>query len=145
MFIIFDVDISRPRMIQQAPDIEEREELGYDEGEGKGAKFDATDEANAWNIDLETQDAPGVNHIKDALEEDAKIHHSKRFKEGDILLSKEEAEGEERSAATNKNMLWKKYNGVVHVPYVISSSYNSAERANILRAIEEFQKYTCIR
>ena len=97
-------------MIQQAPDIEEREELGYDEGEGKGAKFDDTDDANAKDIDLETQDPPGVNYIQDAIEEGARQHYgSKWFKEGDILLSREEVEGGERSAATNKRKLWKKY------------------------------------
>jgi len=145
-FILFDVDIARSRIIQETLDREDQDELGYDEGEGKGAKFDDTDDANAKDIDLETQDPPGVNYIQDAIEEGARQHYgSKWFKEGDILLSREEVEGGERSAATNKRKLWKKYGGFVHVPYVISSSYTAAERANIDRAIQEFREKTCIR
>ena len=129
----------------------DKEELGFDEGEGKGAPL-GTDPAEveaALAIDLKTQDPPGVNHIRDMLEDDAKKHHSKWFLDGDILLTKQEAEGdlfpENRNAAVNPNMLWKKVNGMVHVPYVISSSYSSTERANILRAAKEFEDKTCIR
>ena len=158
VLILSNANIGKTRTIHNDPDIDERdesdmEELGYDEGEGKGAPLgaDPAEVEAALAIDLKTQDPPGVNHIKDEHEDDAKKHHSKRFIQGDILLTKEEAEGEQfpegenRNAAVNPNMLWKKVNGLAHVPYVISSSYSPTERANILRAVKELEDKTCIR
>ena len=124
-------------------------ELGADEGEGQGAPFDDNDEANAMAIDLETEVPPGEDYIRDNIEETEKLHqNSSCFFEGDIVTTpevRERIKTGDRSATTHKRLLWKKYDGVVHVPYVISSSYNNNERAVIKRAIDEYAKYTCIR
>ena len=124
-------------------------EMGIDEGEGQGAPLDDNDEANAQAIDLETEVPPGEDYIRDNIEETEKLHqNSSCFFEGDIVTNPEVQERiktGDRSATTIKQQLWKKYDGVVHVPYVISSSYNSNERAVIKRAVDEYAKYTCIR
>ena len=59
---------------------------------------------------------------------------------------------EDRSGTTIKSRKWKKYRGKIKkyrgkviIPYVISSSYNSKERANIARAIKEYRRKTCLR
>ena len=121
-------------------------ELGVDDGEGKGEPFDEIDEENANAIDLETEIPPGEDPILENIEDTYKLHNSSRcFFEGDILIRPDEADGEDRSATCRKGHLWNKHNGVVHVPYIISSSYSRTERANILAAFEQYAKYTCIR
>ena len=61
------------------------------------------------------------------------------------MKTPEEMGVENRQAITNKDKLWKKYNGIVHVPYILSSSFSKFERANIDRAFMEYEKNTCIR
>ena len=112
--------------------------MGVDDGEGKGAPFDEKDEENAKAIDPKTQKSLG----EDGME---KHNGSKCFFEGDILMSPKEIVGEDRSATTVTRHLWTKYDGIVHVPYILSSSYRDYERANILRAFESYAKHTCIR
>lgn len=121
-------------------------ELGVDDGEGKGEPFDEIDEENANAIDLETEIPPGENPILENIEDTYKQHNNSRcFFQGDILINPDEAVDEDRSATTNKRHLWNKYNGFVHVPYIISSSYSRTERANILAAFKQYEQYTCIR
>ena len=121
-------------------------ELGDDDGEGKGEPFDEIDEANANAIDLETEIPPGEDPILENIEDTYKMHNGSRcFFQGDILINPDEVDDEDRSATTRKSHLWEKYDGFVHVPYIISSSYSRNERANILAAVQQYAKYTCIR
>ena len=120
--------------------------MGVDQGEGKGAPFDATDDSNANAIDLETELPPDSTEIEDNIEDTEKQHEGKPcFDEGDILKTPEEMGAGDRQAMTNKNKHWKKYNGIVHVPYILSSSFSTFEHANIDRAFMEYEKNTCIR
>ena len=120
--------------------------MRVDEGEGNGAPFDATDDANANAIDLETELPPDSTEIEDNIEDTEKQHEgSPCFDEGDILKTPEEMGVGDRQSMTNKDKLWKKYNGIVHVPYILSSSFSKFERANIDRAFKEYEKNTCIR
>jgi len=165
-FILFNYDVGIARITDNEPGMqtqgieevdrewnaEDREygcedgELGFDEGEGKGEPFDETDEENANAIDLETEIPPGEDPILENIEDTYKQHnHSRCFFEGDILINPDEVDDEDRSATTRKGHLWDKYNGFVHVPYIISSSYSRNERANILAAVQQYAKYTCIR
>ena len=121
-------------------------ELGFDEGEGKGEPFDETDEENADAIDLDHEIPPGEDPILENIEDTYKQHNNSRcFFQGDILINPDEVDDEDRSATTRKSHLWDKYDGFVHVPYIISSSYSRNERANILAAVQQYAKYTCIR
>ena len=105
--------------------------------------LDETDFANGDAIDLDTEIPEGENPLRDAIE---KGH----LFEGDILLNPEQTatiadESEDRSATTVPNHKWKKYGGNVIIPYTITKSYDSQERANIARAITEYRKNTCLR
>ena len=120
-------------------------ELGFDAGEGKGEPFDETDEANANAIDPETEIPPGENPILESIEATYKQHNGSRcFFQGDILINPDEVDGEDRSATTTETHLWDKYDGLVHVPYIISDSFDQNERAHILAAMELIKKNTCI-
>ena len=120
--------------------------MGVDEGEGKGEPFDETDEANANAIDLETEIPPGEDPILESIEDTYEQHNSSRcFFQGDILINPDEVDGKDRSATTTERHLWKKYNGLVHVPYILSNSFTQNERAHIRAAIILFENNTCIR
>ena len=118
--------------------------LELDKGIGKGKPLDATDFANGDKIDTSLND--GDDPIRYAIENG---HHY----EGDIELSKEDlaivmnetSEGliSTRSATTTHK--WPKSGSYVNVPYIISSSFGSNERAVIAKAVSEFGLKTCIR
>ncbi|CAL8235224.1 unnamed protein product [Arctogadus glacialis] len=62
--------------------------------------------------------------------------------EGDLLLPTT------RNAMKcfRNNCLWKKSsNGLVTIPYTVSSAYNSAETSRIVNALQSFHQSTCIR
>ena len=121
-------------------------EKELDNGIGAGRPLDETDFAFGDKVDAAVQ--KGMNPIQDAIE------NSEEF-EGDIKLNAEQAaiiaNGTEKAlmslrAATTVNYhKWTKSGSTARVPYVLSSSFSSTERANIARAISEFQSKTCIR
>ena len=120
--------------------------MGVDDGEGKGEAFDEIDEANANAIDPETEIPPGEDPILESIEDTYRQHNSSRcFFQGDILINPDEVDGEDRSATTTESHLWNKYNGLVHVPYILSDSFSQGERAHILLAIKVIENNTCIR
>ena len=120
--------------------------LEPDKGIGKGKPLDATDFANGDKIDTSLND--GEDPIRFAIENG---HHF----EGDIDLSKEDlaivmnetSEGliSTRAALKIHRRKWPKSGSYVNVPYVISSSFLSEERAVIAKAFREFGSKTCIR
>ena len=117
-----------------------------DNGKGAGRPLDETDFANGNKVDTAAE--KGMNPIQDAIENSGEF-------EGDIKLNAEQAaiisNGTEKAlmslrAATTVNYhKWTKSGSTARVPYVLSSSFSSTERANIARAISEFQSKTCIR
>ena len=121
-------------------------EKELDKGIGAGRPLDETDFANGNKVDTAAE--KGMNPIQDAIENSGEF-------EGDIKLNAEQAaiiaNGTEKAlmslrAATTVNYhKWTKSGLTARVPYVLSSSFSSTERANIARAISEFQSKTCIR
>ena len=121
-------------------------EKELDKGIGAGRPLDETDFANGNKVDTAAE--KGMNPIQNAIENSGEF-------EGDIKLNAEQAgiiaNGTEKAlmslrAATTVNYhKWTKSGSTARVPYVLSSSFNSTERANIARAISEFQSKTCIR
>ena len=117
-----------------------------DSGVGAGKPLDATDFANGNKIDVEVPE--GQNPIQDAIDNGDGY-------EGDIHLNNEQAAiiangtEEERSAlraaTTTSYHKWPKSGSTVSVPYEISSSFSSSERAVIARAFSDYQSNTCIR
>ena len=121
--------------------------MGGDPGAGKGA-ITATDIENAKAIDLENEKAPdgtpAVIEEEKNVEDTEKMHENDPcFKQGDEVMTKIRVE--ERAAMTNKYQLWEKKNGIVHLPYIFSSSFSGDESSNIARAFQEYAKNTCIR
>ena len=118
--------------------------LELDKGIGKGKPLDATDFANGDNIDTSLND--GDDPIRFAIE-------NGHLFEGDIELSKEDLaivmnetkEGLISSRAATNIHKWPKSGSYVNVPYVVSSSFGSNERAVIAKAVSEFGSKTCIR
>ena len=112
---------------------------------GEGKPLDATDYANGYNIDMIIPD--GKDPIDEVLDGGNELF------EGDINLSTEQAAliGNEgigdlislRAASTKRK--WAKIGNIVPIPYLLSSSYTSSERATIARAFTEFETKTCIR
>ena len=121
-------------------------ERELDVGLGAGKPLDDTDFENGDKVNTSLSD--GQDPITQAIE------NGNGF-EGDIQLNKEQAdmiknEGVDglmslRAASTINYHKWTKSGSTATVPYVISSSYSSSERANIARAISEYQSKTCIR
>ena len=121
------------------------EERYLDNGIGAGKPLDDTDFANGNNIDMSLPD--GKDPIKEAIE------NGNGLFEGDIHLNTEQAamiqnEADQdlislRAASTKRR--WPKIGSTVPIPYVLSSSYSSSERATIARAFTEFKMKTCIR
>ena len=121
-------------------------ESDLDKGIGLGRPLDETDFANGDKIN--TNARVGTNPITDAIEKSGEF-------EGDIKLNVEQAaiiaNGTEealvalRAATTVNYHKWTKSGSNARVPYVLSSSFSSSERANIARAISEFESKTCIR
>ena len=112
---------------------------------GEGKPLDATDFANGNNIDMSISD--GRDPIEAVLDGENELF------EGDIDLNTEQAamienEGIEdfvslRAASTKRK--WAKIGNIVPIPYLLSSSYSSSERATIARAFTEFETKTCVR
>ena len=112
---------------------------------GEGMPLDDADFANGNNINLSIS----LDHdpIENALKDGDDLF------EGDIYLNNEQKtmiqnEAEEdvispRAVSTKRK--WTKIGNVVPIPYVISSSYTSVERATLARAFTEFETKTCIR
>ena len=126
------------------------DDTSLDSEMGKGG-FDAVDYANAKAIDLDSKE----EHERAKASMKVALEDSKRY-EGDIDMSSEDAQkmfgGTEeeneaaRSAIRAKNKKWpKSKDDNVYIPYVISRSFSTTERANILRAFQEYTKNTCIR
>ena len=134
---------------------EECKNLRVDKGEGLGA-ITPTDDINADAIDLETEQAPDgtsaeaemEKNIEDTDNEQANnpcIHDGDEFDDHVLTESRIKPQVGDRSAITTSYRLWDKKDGIVNVPYIISSSFDSFEKANIDRAFKEYQKNTCIR
>ena len=120
------------------------EEREADSGIGAGKPLDDTDFANANAIDIST------NGDNDELENS--IEHDEGGFEGDIHLDEDQAatlpngtEEHLRSAVNDSRAKWPKSGSNVHIPYVISSSYSTIERARLARAFKEYESKTCIR
>ena len=67
--------------------------------------------------------------------------------EGDIILY-DDIEGLEDyigDAISNENFQWSLVNGLVHVPYEISSYIYDDLKENITMAIQEYTNKTCVR
>ena len=121
-------------------------ESDLDKGIGLGRPLDETDFANGDKVN--TNARVGTDPITDAIEKSGEF-------EGDIKLNAEQAaiiaNGTEealvalRAATTVNYHKWTKSGSNARVPYVLSSSFSSSERANIARAISEFESKTCIR
>ena len=97
------------------------------------------------HIDEKHELHEGEDPIQDAIE---KGHEY----EGDIQLSPEEKEiivnGTEKDKLTLREdwpRHWPKRDSLVYLPYVLSDEYDTEERANIARAIEDYENNTCIR
>ena len=108
--------------------------------------LDTNDFANGEKIDLENEVPVGEDPLNDAM--------SGTGFEGDIDLTPEEIKVfenenkaevvEMRQAVMNKR--WPRIGDYIQVPYTINhNEFDPRERANIARAIEEFEKHTCIR
>ena len=69
--------------------------------------------------------------------------------EGDMVLTAEQLELHQeqssRAATTQEDDKWPKTGDHAIVPYVISSSFSSAERNKIAKAIQEYVSKTCVR
>ena len=121
------------------------DETSIDDGMGKGMPLDETDFANGNKIDL--SQAIAHDPIEDALDGGDNLF------EGDIDLNNEQKEMIENdlgynlasSRAVTRKRKWAKIGSIVPIPYVISSSYTSEERATLARAFNEFESKTCIR
>ena len=121
------------------------DEISIDEGIGQGRSLDETDFANGNKIDL--SQAIAHDPIEEALDGGDNLF------EGDIDLNNEQKEMIENdlgyslasSRAVTRKRKWAKIGNIVPIPYVLSSSYTSEERATLARAFEEFESKTCIR
>jgi len=127
-----------PLTIEEA--LEERAE---DTGIGAGKPLDDTDYDNAKTID---PPMPGENEdLENAIE------HEDGY-EGDMILNPEQATAiaedrmeDLRSASTKSRHKWPKVGSNVQVPYVISSSFSTSDRAKIANAFQEYASKTCLR
>ena len=112
---------------------------------GAGKPLDATDFANGNAIDM------SLPNDKDPIED--AIENGNELFEGDIELSSAQVDiiedGTDKDSflqrAATKKRKWTKIQNIVPIPYVLSSSYTSSERATIARAFTEFETKTCIR
>uniref|UniRef100_A0A3B4ASB1 Metalloendopeptidase n=1 Tax=Periophthalmus magnuspinnatus TaxID=409849 RepID=A0A3B4ASB1_9GOBI len=69
---------------------------------------------------------------------------SSDFLEGDVVLPR--SRSAIKCAARSYSCLWpKSSNGNVEIPYVLSDKYDATERAEILRALKDFETKTCVR
>ena len=79
------------------------------------------------------------------------MHENGDGYQGDMILDPEEIELFENGNATqmraaDADKTWPKIGDRVVIPYKMNhADFSSVERANIARAIEEYEKYTCIR
>ena len=110
-----------------------------DPGIGKGKPLNPTDFSNARKIGI--------------LESSSKGEEGGGF-EGDIILARDQKIALEMAQhgpiqkAVWENAFgrqWPKVGPFVQVAYVISSSYDSDERAKIAKAVIEFEEHTCVR
>ena len=112
-----------------------------DNGIDAGKPLDDTDFANGDALDTsrsdENEELEYANEHEDGFE-------------GDIILTAEQAaiieKGtyEELRSASTRNR-WPKSGSNVLIPYVLSSSYSTSERAGIAKAFKEYESNTCIR
>ena len=121
--------------------------MGVDPGEGKGA-IDATDDEDADAIDAANEETPGGVSTKTIMEKNAEetdklTADNKCVDQGDEVSSKVVRD---RSATTDERLKWDKdSDGIVRVPYIISSAFSRDDKANIDRAFKEYARSTCIR
>ena len=106
--------------------------------------LDIEDFANGDEIDTENEIPDGEDPLNDA-------HENGDGYQGDMILDPEEIELFENGNATQMraayaDKTWPKIGDRVVIPYKMNhAEFSSDERANIARAIEEYEKYTCIR
>jgi len=113
-----------------------------------GGHITEQDFENGRKIDLETERPKGTNPLARAIDEYGGGNY-----EGDIMLNEEELAimgGRKRSL--EKRLLsfaghWPRNGSVVNVPYTTDdwNTFSTSEKANIARAIEEYDNKTCIR
>ena len=67
--------------------------------------------------------------------------------EGDILLEEEDAESidEFSEAISKRDRLWPIQDGIVIIPYTMSSWLKNDEKIKIERAFDEYHSKTCVR
>ena len=67
--------------------------------------------------------------------------------EGDILLEEEDAEfiDEFSEAISKRDRLWPIQDGIVSIPYTMSSWLKNDEKIKIERAFDEYHSKTCVR
>ena len=98
---------------------------------------------NGRKIDPATQISRGEIDPIDAAHE-----HGKANYQGDIMLTPKQlqkVEGKGRALSPIAK-LWPGDGTHVNIPYIITdTTFTSDERANIARAVKEFEKNTCIR
>merc|ERR1712018_109725 len=113
-----------------------------------GGHITQQDWENGRKIDLETQRPPGTNPLARAIDTYGGGNY-----QGDIMLSDEQKSilmGRKRGL--EKRLLsfvghWPRNGSLVYVPYTTDdfNDFSSSEKANIARAIEEYNNKTCIR
>ena len=106
----------------------------------------AIDFLNGKRIDEEHEIPNNKDPLNDAIE------NGEAF-EGDIRLTEKQAgiimNGTKQDLVSMRSAIrerhWPERDSKVYIPYTISSTYSTSEKANIARAIEDFEKNTCIR
>jgi len=162
--LLFYVGLGVGRTIENDASIElsprdgspsECKNLRVDKGEGLGS-INPTDDENADAIDLETEQAPDGTDAETEMEKNVEdtdneqannpcIHDGDEFDDHVLTESRIRPPVGDRSAITSSFRMWDKKDGIVHVPYIISSSFQGNDKANIDRAFKEYEKNTCIR
>ena len=110
------------------------------------SRLEISDFVNADTIDDDNQIPADQDPLNDAIEGGNKY-------EGDILLTPLQVEIIKQGNKTDsvkvrsaiKTNHWPKREKHVFIPYIITGNYSRKEKANIARAISDFEKKTCIR
>ena len=108
--------------------------------------LEISDFVNGDTIDEDNQIPADQDPLNDAIEGGNKY-------EGDILLTPLQVKIIKQGNKTDsvkvrsaiKTSHWPKREKHVFIPYIITGNYSRKEKANIARAISDFEKKTCIR
>ena len=108
--------------------------------------LEISDFVNGDTIDEDNQIPADQDPLNDAIEGGNKY-------EGDILLTPLQVEiikqGNKTDSIKVRSAIetnhWPKREKHVFIPYIVTGNYSRKEKANIARAISDFEKKTCIR